>query len=1208
MSNFISLLRLAGPCALIGAAVLTSCSGGGSSSSSGSSSAFTLLDTNVKNNSTWQINRPMQFKFSQPVDFSTVNLNTITISEVGGGPATGEFLVGSQPSSTPGVQVPDPTIVVFQPACPKLSDYSDAGLLPGGLVYIIDIKSGVGGIVSTFGQTLSQEQTISITTPNSTQASVLFLDPQIGPPLPRLYSPNGVPPLTSNYCYVEVGGDPDPSHGSPFTPPADPNLGAPVPSNFLSPLNLYSDASSGVAVVLELNQPVNPSDSNINPTNVKFEYLSGADPSVPGNWTTIPHNVTLVANCTATGARVRITPIGILPQGRTVRVVLTPDFKDLVSDANPLPVVVGSFVVSTAFNPGTMTPGVAVDEFFEPFDVGGNATGSFEDTTSPLALPRANWGNGQLSAAFAFGGTGGPGGSFDWQVGDDTGATSVTFTLDTTFTLITNVDQSNTESVINGVVDVRNFTIKPNGKLTIQGPNPCKILASGTVTINGQLIIKGTNNPGVTSFDTTNIAEPGAAGQAGGGKGGAANYLTTQSCPIGETGFGAFNAPGGGGGGGETGYSALGEDFRRAAGGGGGVFGHDVTFTQTTFGSHTCPDQTVIGLDAEPGFPGPNGGNGALHAIGTIPLGGSVGPGPFFDVLPSGQPNTTNDFWGTMLTHTNTLIAGELVQPWAGAGGGGGGNACSTNHFPTTPWTATGDEKGSGGGGGGGSLTILALGNIVIGQSTTGQGTGVIDATGGTGGGGENTNGNNHIGGGSGGGSGGHIILQTASNIDFSRCKSTTLPPGGIYAIGGQGGEGFLHASQVGGGGALGGLITPPGFDALPASMNPAAGTVIYTAYPSTGSPAPAPPCPMVGVGTSHAPAGAPPGTVNYPTNNTLGDQDPVHFIVGGGGDGGPGLIQLHVADLTNIKKPTTAGETFYKILKPPPIGSTLLNINAVTLTGSWDRMLPIFGPKSQGLSKWIPLGAASVDPMSNTPKIVDFFFNGTNTADGTVNTSGSGGQATVSPLPSIFSSALVLHAQSDNTTPFIDTSDFRSVVFDAATLTDDIYTRNANLLKHFDLKFTQGSTPTDFDVGSATFDPATNRLRVTVTNSGLPLQGFHPGDGVDILPRFFRVTTQGVEDSLPQSPGLGQPGSTITMEFQATSATQTGAPDETTGVPSQFETDISRLSNTTVYPNAKNFRFFRFRITFDLLSGQGQLTSSIPVPNLQFFRVPFKF
>ena len=56
------------------------------------------------------------------------------------------------------------------------------------------------------------------------------------------------------------------------------------------------------------------------------------------------------------------TPIGILPQARTMRVVITPQLKDLVSESNPLPVVVGSFVVDTALDPDSSTPGLAVDE------------------------------------------------------------------------------------------------------------------------------------------------------------------------------------------------------------------------------------------------------------------------------------------------------------------------------------------------------------------------------------------------------------------------------------------------------------------------------------------------------------------------------------------------------------------------------------------------------------------------------------------------------------------------------------------------------------------------------------------------------------------------------------------------------------------------------------------------------------------------------
>ena len=72
---------------------------------------------------TWQINRPITFTFSQAVDFSTVNLNTISIQQLGGAPAVGDFFIDSNDDKT----------VIFQPVCPRLGDLSDAGFRPGGV-------------------------------------------------------------------------------------------------------------------------------------------------------------------------------------------------------------------------------------------------------------------------------------------------------------------------------------------------------------------------------------------------------------------------------------------------------------------------------------------------------------------------------------------------------------------------------------------------------------------------------------------------------------------------------------------------------------------------------------------------------------------------------------------------------------------------------------------------------------------------------------------------------------------------------------------------------------------------------------------------------------------------------------------------------------------------------------------------------------------
>jgi hypothetical protein len=214
-----------------------------------------------------------------------------------------------------------------------------------------------------------------------------------------------------------------------------------------------------------------------------------------------------------------------------------------------------------------------------------------------------------------------------------------------------------------------------------------------------------------------------------------------------------------------------------------------------------------------------------------------------------------------------------------------------------------------------------------------------------------------------------------------------------------------------------------------------------------------------------------------------------------------------------------------------------------------------------------------------------------------------------VAELPTVFTGPLVLGT--NPTLPYVS-ADKRTVVFNATSLVDDIYTRNPNITKQFALKLTHGGNTIAFNVGSAAYIPVSATvpvalLQVTVADSGTPLNIYAAGDPVDLRPRFFRVFTNGHPDALPQSNGPGLPGTTIKIEFQATTQTAAGAPNELT--PSMYETDITRLSNVAVYPNANQFRYVRFRISFDLLTDPAaQLSFSTPVSSLQFFRLPFKF
>jgi len=441
---------------------------------------------------------------------------------------------------------------------------------------------------------------------------------------------------------------------------------------------------------------------------------------------------------------------------------------------------------------------------------------------------------------------------------DWTIATGEVLTFNTVSQTIVSTPPQFVQTAVNGFVDVRNFTIEQGGLLVVQGPNPMVLCASGQVTLDGKLVVNGGNNPGVLSLNSTNLPEPGAPGQGGGGKGGTGSPLTTMSSPRGGDGFGAFGSPSGGGQGGETGWSlspATAE--RRGAGGGGGALGRN----QTTFLIGVGPlDQSRIGLDGEAGFSNKSADNGALSGPGPA-FGGAVGSRPFAD------PSQRNDFFGTMIVSVGggsaeQRIHGELRTPWAGAGGGAGGDANRPKLSSTFPgaWSINGDEKGAGGGGGGGSIRILSLGPIVFGPQ------GEVTANGGNGGGGENTLFLNRVGGGSGGGSGGHIILETAAHIDLSQVLG-----GALRARGGQGGAGSVDKGGATVGTLGGSNQTQPRDDACP------------DGYPTSGP------------------------------NACLGHID------GAGGDGGPGIIQLHTPrGLRDID--TGLGRTLADVSEPRPL------------------------------------------------------------------------------------------------------------------------------------------------------------------------------------------------------------------------------------------------------------------------------------------------
>ncbi|MCB9914384.1 MAG: hypothetical protein H6828_04420 [Planctomycetes bacterium] len=1125
MKHHVLLARTTLGASLFSAALLAGCSGSGSGSGGGGSSTnnnlFSLSTVSVDPGQTWQINRAISFTFSEAVDFDTVNLNTISIQETGGAPAVGDFFLSST----------DPRTVIFQPVCPRTTDFSDAGFRPGGVSYQVNVPdrdSGATTVMSLSGRLLVGGSTRTFQTPNTVQLDELFLDTATGPPTPLLR------PVNTDGSYVEVGGDPN---NREYFETGLAGTGA-LPGGYRVPINLYSDQSTKIAVVLRLNQAVSPTDDNISSTRIQLQYRTSG-----GSWVPVSADLTLTENCTATGSTVRIDPIGVLPQGRELRVVISPQFEDIVGDRNIVPLdnfanMDTDFATTDGVNPAT-----TADEYLETFLDTVN-----EDREAALDAPRATWGPNGLSASFAFDGTGGPGGEFDLVL------TPGTFVFDTNSTLVFGgpggVPQFS-QLAINGRLDVHDLIIPVGATMRIQGPNPALILASGKVVVEGTLSADGSAADQVFTLNTPNQPEPGASGQAGGGAGGTASYLTSQYTPKGENGYGAFGIANGGGVGGDGGWSNSGTDTnRRAAGGGGGAFGHDQLANVSTA---DCVDQRIWGLDAEPGFPGSPASFSCVNVTVSPAQGGMNGPVPFGDLGGVGD-----DFYGTKRakfgTPDETLVTGELLEPHAGAGGGAGGDAAyvPSGTFPPATLVPVNTDKGCGGGGGAGSLTILALGDIQVGAA------GKITAIGGHGSGGENTGGTNRIGGGSGGGSGGHIILQTAGKLDLSACPAPFGPTTGTQiadlSIDARGGEGGAGADNNGG--------ADENEENLVKKDAKHDGSANDNSY--------IPPLDAA--------------CVTY-VNSISGTGTQTWIVRGAGGDGGPGLIQIHVGNLSgavgthDVRYPGTGiVSELGKAVRPYPHGYN-------GISGAWvDQLLPIFGRISKAQSNWIPLGGVAVAPDTSVTDPLAFLFDGTNTTTGLVESTGG----VVSPLPAILAPGAAVEAAGlpEITGP-------RTLRFDASALADDIYKLNPSLLRRFTLKVGVASST----VASAAYvkEGANEYLDVTVSSTDPEITS--QTGLVELRPRYFRLVTQGTVDSLPSN-------ATVKMEFQATIENVQGAPSESDV--STWVTDISDLDTTSGAANP--WRFLRYRVTFDIGQGATTLSATTPRPTLEFLRMPVKF
>ncbi len=691
------------------------CTSGSDTASTLAGGDFIVLRTEPAPNGRLFLNDPIAIDFTNRVDISTANLNTVAFEVFdAAGTALAEQPVGSfRLATSPGDTEPGRRLE-FVPQFPSNNSYTNGGFRPGR-TYLVNLVGGNARnnnvLKDISGKSLAIPQSFQFSTANGTTPAELFRDRLAGGPRRVGFS---VTPTTS-------GG-----------------------SNPGTALNKSGQAL--VQIVLQFNQPLNPATSNV---PVDFDpdplarvegqrgriFLEYDDPDpLVGSSVWIPAVVRLTEN-TLSSSEVRLFPVGVLPNNAEIRVIVENTLEDMSGESN-----VGDASYSRQFAK------IFTRESYEPqFDA---IVAQFDqnseqiDFEAPFLEPFAEVGNGFVKAAFEFDGSS--------TILDYEPAASQVF-LNTDFTQIT-PKGAPPFNVAGGVFRFRNVRIPEGVSVIGRGTKPMIWQVTNDFEVDGILQVNGGAGDRVNTLRSANFVTGGGVGSCGGGNGGVGSPNTSGQSPTGEAGFGPGQVPEGGGGGGLLGAGSC----SRGSGGGGGS----------------------MSTQGDPNFPAKAQGTSFVQQIGQGGYGCSGSSGAASRTLPGGLPGPEvfrdsrkdNNFWGSGVDLARLIrINGELAAPIGGSGGGGGGDKAPS--VGNNNWIS--NNKGGGGGAGGGVLVIQALGKIRIGAQ------GVVSADGGTGGGGEQAGGNNQGGGGGGGSGGMVVLMagdrieltmhgETYANGDYS--------------------------------------------------------------------------------------------------------------------------------------------------------------------------------------------------------------------------------------------------------------------------------------------------------------------------------------------------------------------------------------------------------------------------------------------------------
>ncbi len=1154
---------LAGCAALL----LVGCGGGGALGAGEAATAgeFLVVGVNVPPGGVWQINRPIRIEFNHPVAPGSISLASVRIEGTSGAalgrPVTGSFELEAGSGGR---------VLVFQPSCPTSEELDDGGLLPGGHGYRIGIPAagayGSSVLRDTAGHRLARGLSRDFFTPGPGQS--LFHDPEPGPPrVVGLEWPEG--------------------------------------------LNLYTAPEPWMTI--RFDQPIDGRASNLSPDRLFLSYSAapasaGGDPEFSER---LPGRLVLAENCAGTGAAVRFEFSGILPPDRLVRVEMRNTFRDIAGQTNPVDWVSAPHrtpLLSETYAAllGWSDADEAVDEFRESF-----AGSSWIDPQAALRLPPAEVRDGGLHATFEF--TSGIAESADLVLDQDTEL----FTLGQVF--LTGAD-GRAFQVSNGVLRVDDFHLMPGVRLRANGPNPLIIYVQGEARIEGRLDVSGYDSYWPTSLNSPQFPEGPVLGACGGGEGGMSSRIPHTYTPRGDSGATAFGLSMAGGEGGEGGFNQLqgtmGPQNLIAAGGGGGTFAltpnesivwrgwaddqrpraSDNKGPDHVWARHThWPDGVERGPSMAdsllPVFGGEAGMRGTSYlAVENLdpknpPIGahGMYGmedgltdwvqpiddpadfdpawntpDAPFDFGHPTDGPDggqggesvftddgdTSDHFWGVRINEDGTATFGELLAPWAGAGGGASGDSFQVarktdpltgrlmsvvDSLPTDTWPPSAGTHGfyrKGAPGGGGGGQLQLL---AIGPLILGA-EAEVRANGGIGHGGESTVSADHQLSGSGGGSGGHLILHSATRIDLSAVD-------------------------------VGNAATAADLDQLD----------FADSVTAVGG--------RRGWAASYA-------TKIENTNVQDGNGD---LMIGRGGAGGNGVIQLHVPDpSTDILWPAAAepGIRDY-VHHGDPLGRPADPDRLEEVLRHFSRpqpfvLVPLFASASQAQSVWIDTGLAALrQPANGDGPFPDW-------ADPALRFDGVGPDGEVPALAGrVVALPEVVRAP-------LGVAEFRNTQLtvrgaSAVFAGREHFLRAPAALLGYDLLPNEARSLDTFEVTAAHYDAAVDELVLSTRPSdGAMSVVTEPGRDWLLRPKFFRLDTLGVKDGLPAS-------SAVRLEFQGTA--DPADPDAVVPGPNQWTADLAQL---------KGQRFLRWRVTFEIDAlGQGVGPGS-PRPRLDYLKLPF--